>query len=161
MRSVKEIAFRLQQEARNLRMWAFPPRLPSGCVPPSHFRKALPAPPASSGEIRDLASQIRQHRLPLLGLVVDTGPGIRWRRDYVNGKETTARYFRRIPYLNAKIAGDHKLIWEMNRHQHLVVLAQAGDADSWRELETEIESWLEQNPFQRGINWASGLEVAF
>ena len=61
--------------------------------------------------------------------------------------------------------GDHKFIWELNRHQHLVPLAQAfllqGDAANLAEIQLQIESWLEQNPFQQGINWASALEVAF
>ena len=61
--------------------------------------------------------------------------------------------------------GDHKFIWELNRHQHLVLLAQAhlltGKQEYLDEVFAQLESWLEQNPFQRGINWASALEVAF
>ncbi len=112
-----------------------------------------------------LAQSIRQHRFPLLGITVDTGPEIQWRRDYVSSKETSPRYFRRIPYLDAGITGDHKLIWELNRHQHLVVLAQAylftEDQGLMDELVAQLESWFTQNPFQTGINWASSLEVAF
>ena len=61
--------------------------------------------------------------------------------------------------------GDHKFIWELNRHQHLVLLAQAhlltGKSEYLTEIFAQLESWLVQNPFQRGINWASALEVAF
>ena len=61
--------------------------------------------------------------------------------------------------------GDHKWIWELNRHQHLIVLAQAhlltGRYEFISEIEGELASWLAQNPFVRGINWASALEVAF
>ena len=42
--------------------------------------------------------------------------------------------------------GDHKVIWELNRHQHLVVLAQAwrltNDARYKDELFAQLESWL-------------------
>jgi len=62
--------------------------------------------------------------------------------------------------LNVEEAGDHKIIWELNRHQHLVVLAQAGDEASRQALFSELESWIIQNPFQCGINWVSALEVA-
>ncbi len=92
-------------------------------------------------------------------------PRFDWRRDYRHGKESGTAYFRRIPYLDFAAVGDHKFIWELNRHQHLVLLAQAylltKDERYSREIFREIDSWIEQNPFQRGINWTSALEVAF
>ena len=116
-------------------------------------------------EVIDVAGDIRRHRFPLLGVTIDTGPEIRWRRDYLRGIETGLDYFRRIPYLDAARAGDHKLIWELNRHQHLVTLAQAylftGDGANLEEIRAQLESWFEQNPLARGINWASALEVGF
>ena len=61
--------------------------------------------------------------------------------------------------------GDHKVIWELNRHQHLTLLAQAfrltGRREYLDEAFRQVESWLDANPFLRGINWASALEVAF
>lgn len=96
---------------------------------------------------------------------MDTGSQVQWRRDYVGVKETGLQYFRRIPYLDAAACGDHKLIWELNRHQHLILLAQAylftEDQGLLDELILQLESWFVQNPFQSGINWASTLEVAF
>ena len=60
--------------------------------------------------------------------------------------------------------GDHKFIWELNRHQHLVLLAYAywftGDATNLTEIQAQLETWFAQNPYGRGINWASALEVA-
>src|SRR5258708_34806072 len=57
------------------------------------------------------------------------------------------------------------MIWELNRHQHLVILAQAylfaGDEANLAEIRAQLESWFAANPFHRGINWASALEVAF
>ena len=75
------------------------------------------------------------------------------------------QYFRRIPYLDLAIAGDHKWVWEVNRHQHLVLLAQAfvvtGKPAYRDEVIRQLESWWNGNPFQRGINWTSALEVGF
>ncbi|MGH9632324.1 MAG: alginate lyase family protein, partial [Bryobacteraceae bacterium] len=120
---------------------------------------------AFAEELLRLAGQILNHRFPLLGIEVATGPEIAWRRDYASGRETEARYFRRIPYLDSARVGDHKVIWELNRHQHLVLLAQAfrlsGRSEFASEIRKQLESWIEQNPFQRGINWTSALEVAF
>ena len=80
-------------------------------------------------------------------------------------RETDLRYFRRIPYLDFSRAGDHKIIWELNRHQHLTILAQAyaltGRDEFFEEITRQWKSWVAENPFQRGINWASALEVAF
>ena len=169
-RSPREIAFRLGQEADNLALFARPPALPddagkaSAPFPgPEAAVEALRGTPAAE-TITTWAGRILQHRFPLLGTEIETGPEIRWRRDYVSGKETPAAYFRTIPYLDPARAGDHKLIWELNRHQHLVLLAQAclltGRAEFLREIENQLDSWFQANPFQRGINWASALEVA-
>jgi hypothetical protein len=160
-RSPREIAFRLRQEIRNLALFANPPKLKPIKVPTPLTGMPDPselAEPLSEAGLLELASQIREHRFPLLGLTIETGPEIAWRRDYVHDKETGTGYFRTIPFLDASRAGDHKIIWELNRHQHLVILAQAGALD---EIVSELKSWFRENPFQRGINWASALEVAF
>jgi hypothetical protein len=150
-------------------------RPPTPRLPPSQTSiDLLPEPSAVvrslrgsfyASEVERLANQVAENRLPLLGFEIATGPGIRWRRDYINGIETPAQYFRRVPYLDSKRAGDHKVIWELNRHQHLVLLAQAfvltGRKDYVAVIERHLSGWFEQNPFQCGINWASALEVAF
>jgi hypothetical protein len=170
MRSAAELIFRARQETANLLLLASPPKF-SGEAPLS---LVLPEPSAVAGVLRgsEYAGQISQiacsvveHRFPLLGVEIDTGPEIYWRRDYIHSRESGMQYFRRIPYLNFSAVGDHKVIWELNRHQHLVLLAQAyvftGEREFTRELFRQLESWFEQNPFQRGINWASALEVGF
>jgi len=172
LRSAAEIAFRVRQEIANIRLWAQPPEF---SLDPE-FAPQIPLPDAAevaralagsafAQQVVALAAEIRSHRFPIFGSTLDTGPEIRWRRDYRSGIETPLDYFRFVPYLDAARAGDHKLIWELNRHQHLVVLAQAylftGDGGNLSEICNQLESWLDQNPFARGINWASGLEVAF
>jgi len=157
----------------NARLFAFAPDLSSlaRAVKPLTL---LPTPDEAVAHVRGselaeelerLAEDICAHRFPILGYVVETGPEIRWRRDSVHDVESGLSYFRRIPYLNAALAGDHKIIWELNRHQHLVVLAQAwrltGRGEFLAEISRQLESWWDQNPFVRGINWSSALEVAY
>ena len=83
MRSAREIAFRLRQEAWNLRMWLRPPKLPaaaSGSMAPK-----LPDASPVAERLRDtayarqvvsLADEILTHRFRLLGLVLDLGEKI-------------------------------------------------------------------------------------
>lgn len=170
-RSLHELVFRLKQETGNLRLLlsadslaAEQPSPLAGLPDPRPVVEALRG-TAFAARIEHLAGLVLQHRFPFLGFEVSTGPEIRWRRDYVNCKESGVAYFRLIPYLDFSHAGDHKVVWELNRHQHLVLLAQA-----WRltrrqefleEVVRQVDGWLVDNPYLRGINWASALEVAF
>jgi hypothetical protein len=170
-RSPRELAFRFQQAVANLAIWAFPPKLSASIQPaalnlikPADVRARLVGSPFRA-EVVALADEILKHRLPLLGEVIDVGPNVEWRRDYIHHKTSGTGYFRFIPYLDFEAVGDHKNIWELNRHQHLVVLAQAylftGNAAYVDDIGAALESWWAQNPFLKGINWASALEEAF
>ena len=171
MRSPEEIYFRVRQELGNLAMFLFPPadvgavqegpgRLPDATSVAAALRDT-----SYAGEVVRIADEILSHRFPILGLTVETGPTIDWRRDYLHQVTSGSPYFRRAPYLDFSRVGDHKVIWELNRHQHLTLLAQAflltGRREYLDEAFLQIESWLNANPFLRGINWASALEVAF
>jgi hypothetical protein len=118
-----------------------------------------------AAEVVRLAERILAHRFPLMGYEIETGPKIDWRCDYSSGKSSGVDYFRIIPYLDFERVGDHKVVWELNRHQHFVTLAQAwrftGRPEFLREIEAQLEGWWGQNPYGYGINWASALEVAF
>jgi uncharacterized heparinase superfamily protein len=69
-----------------------------------------------------------------------------------------------VPFLDPA-CGDHKIIWELNRHQHWLSLGRAfwltGDRRYRDRCLAELASWLEANPPLTGTNWASMLEVAF
>src|SRR5690242_15240817 len=130
MRTMAELAFRARQEAANLLLLASPPTF-SGAKPKGLM---LPNPRATVAALRATdyaqsveatAEEMLAHRLPVLGTVIETGPEISWRMDYLHGAESGLGYFRRIPYLDFASVGDHKFIWELNRHQHLPLLAQA------------------------------------
>jgi hypothetical protein len=171
VRSRAEIQFRLRQEIGNLAMLASPPdgrlRAPAslaGLPDGNPTAKALRGTPFAD-EVVSIADSILEHRFPLLGVTIDTGAAIDWRRDYLHHVSTGTPYFRRSPYLDFTRVGDHKIVWELNRHQHLPLLAQAflltGKRLYLEEAFRQLDSWLAENPFLRGINWASALEVAF
>jgi len=124
---------------------------------------AFPDPPPCS---LDQAEKICEHRFDLLGYKdLDFGTPIDWHLDPVHGKRSPRKPWYRIPFLDFDQIGDHKIIWELNRHQHLVTLAQAWQStkdDRFRaEILAQWTHWQRENPYPIGINWASALEVAF
>lgn len=112
------------------------------------------------------AEKICRHQFDLLGYEdLDYGENIDWHADRVHGKRAPRNLWFKIRYLDFASVGDAKVTWELNRHQHLVTLAKAyrltNDHHFARELMDQWGHWQEENPYPRGINWASSLEVAF
>lgn len=112
------------------------------------------------------ADRILQHKFNLLGYEeVDYGAEIDWHFDAVHGKSSPRVPWFRVPFLDFNRVGDHKVIWELNRHQHLATLAKAyrltHKSSYAEELFDQWYAWQRQNQYPTGINWASSLEVAF
>lgn len=112
------------------------------------------------------ADRICQHRIDLLGYRgLDFGPEIDWHFDVVHGKRSPRKPWFKLRYLDFDEVGDHKIIWELNRHQHLVSLAKAWcftrEEQYAAELLRQWYHWQQENPYPIGINWASSLEVGF
>ena len=112
------------------------------------------------------AERICAHQFDLLGYHdLDYGDRIRWHWDAVHNKEAPRQPWFQVKYLDFDAVGDSKITWELNRHQHLVVLAKAyrasGDTRFRDELLAQWYGWCHDNPYPIGINWASSLEVAF
>ena len=111
------------------------------------------------------AEPILAHRLSFLGLADhDLGDPIDWNREHASGVKVPLRFAPLVDYRDYRVAGDAKVVWEPNRHHHLVVLGRAyratGDARYASAVVEQIDSWIEQCPFGRGINWRSPLELA-
>ena len=85
-----------------------------------------------------------------------------WHSDPVHHTRAPLVCWAEVPYLDPSI-GDHKIIWELNRHQWWLQLARAywltGDARYASAIVDQMESWLDANPPLTGINWASMLEI--
>ncbi len=90
---------------------------------------------------------------------------IDWHLDAVHGKRAPLKPWFKIRFLEFDEVGDHKVTWELNRHQHFVTLAKAWhlthDDKYVAELTRQFYSWQLANPYPIGINWGSSLEVAF
>ena len=172
-RSAGEIFLRIQQEAGNLTQLIWKPRLGSSVdVPRLDLPDAVWAARRVKGslyalEVERIANDIQSNRFQLAGYPpLDLGKGatIEWRRDYFHNRTSALDYFRLVKPGDFATVGDAHAIWLLNRHQHLVLLAQAaeitGAASYTDTIVRHLESWWEQNPHERGINWAMPSEAA-
>ena len=127
------------------------------------LRKHLP------GEAESIvaeANEICRHRFRLLGYRdVDYGAEVDWHLDPVHGLRSPLIPWFKFNFLDFAGVGDHKVTWELSRHQQLVTLAKAwllsGQDGYAQEILAQWYSWQRANPYPLGVNWASSLEVAF
>ncbi len=91
----------------------------------------------------------------------NVGRVIDWNHDPIADYRWPAVPARRIDHRRAP--SDPKWIWELNRLQHLPVLAQAwlftGDDRFADEAFDQLDSWLDQNPIGVGIAWRGAFEA--
>lgn len=122
--------------------------------------------PDSARQIVERADRICEGKFDLLGFTrLSFGHPIDWHFEPISGKRIPLVHWSKLDYLDAEIAGDKKIIWELNRHQYFATLGQAywltGDERYARTFVDHLEAWMKSNPPKLGINWASSLEVAF
>jgi hypothetical protein len=129
----------------------------------SEFRRRWPQ---AEQQIIATADLIAEGTFNLLGLrELKLGNQIDWHLEPLSGKRTPLRHWSQLNYLDASLAGDKKITWELNRHQYFLTLGRAywltGDERYAQVFASHITSWMNENPPKLGINWASSLEIAF
>ncbi len=143
------------------------PRLFAGFAAPDETVRAIRrVDPAYAQRVVQRADAALGGRFHLLGYRdLSFGWPIDWHVDPVAGVRAPRRHWSRIAYLDPRVAGDHKVVWELNRQQWLVDLGAAwwltGDERYARGIVTILTQWMDANPPKRGVNWVSSLEVAF
>jgi len=120
----------------------------------------------AAADLLSRAERIVNGRFDLMGYRdLSFGNPIDWQLDPLVHLSAPLVHWSRVPYLDASVVGDHKVVWELNRHQWMITLGQAyaltGDERWARNLVRHLEDWLDANPAKIGINWASSLEVSF
>lgn len=155
-----EMALRMLREAA-------PRRSFRGLQDPSTFFALKERLPEECRELVTAATDIvAGGRFDLLGYrQLSFGDPIDWRLDPVWGRQSPLVHWSQIDPLDPAVVGDSKIVWELNRHQWIVRLAQAwaltGDERYAERCIASIDAWLAANPPGMGINWASSLEVSF
>lgn len=111
------------------------------------------------------ADKLLNHRISFFSLEdCHIGNPIDWNRDHEAGKAAPQDFSGSIDYRDYRVTGDAKMVWELNRHHHLVVLARAyhvtGELRYAEAVVAQMRSWCQSCPFGRGMNWRSPLELA-
>lgn len=121
--------------------------------------------PQSAEDAARRAEAIAAGYYDLLGHVrVHVGTAVDWHADAVHGRRAPLVHWASVPYLNPA-CGDHKVIWELNRHQHWLAFGRAfaltGNRTYYDVVRTQLGEWMAANPPLTGMNWASMLELGF
>jgi len=70
----------------------------------------------------------------------------------------------KIGYYGKEILDDIKIVWEINRMQFLPIIGKAYFLTKNEKYSKKalwyISSWIEQNPYLKGVNWMEGIEAA-
>ncbi len=124
--------------------------------------------PEARQRLLQRADKTIAHRFDLLGfqdIRFDAGGRINWHYDPVNNVSVTPKWWQDLLAPASFNGADPKIIWELNRHQHLMNLAQAyviSGAERYREeICAQLRDWMDANPPKYGINWSSSLELAY
>jgi hypothetical protein len=130
---------------------------------PATLAQALAAAGAGDRLVTE-ADAIVSHRLRVLGYGVhEYGPTIDWHFDPVANARWPRRYWGHMTR-GRREGWDPKVVWEPNRHQHLLVLGAAAaltnDARYADEVAEQLDGWIAQNPTGTGIHWVESIEPA-
>jgi len=111
-----------------------------------------------------LANRILAGHFPVFAVDdVDVGSIPCWNRDPLTGVIAPMTFGPGLDVQNPDKVGNIKYLWELNRHLHLVTVAQAyhltSESRYLKGLAGQIGSWLEQCPYLKGPSWSSSLEA--
>jgi len=155
------------EAARRWLMDAAPRRLFAGLEDPRTIATMCDRmPDACRGVIAGATDILTGAGFDVLGYrMVSFGDPIDWHLDPIWTRRAPFVHWSQIDALDPAMVGDSKVVWELNRHQWVVQLAQAwaltGDTRYADAAIAFIDAWLEANPPSIGINWASSLEVSY
>lgn len=173
-----EVAWRVREQALR-RAWARrqvrPGDLPSGQVPgliagERRFAAVLPdgvasaVPESARAALLADADRILKGEWDMLGVVRTDMEAPDWFYDPVTGRRSDpGRYAFAINQRSEEQVGNIKQVWEVNRLQHLTLLAAAwyltGEDVYAERVDRQLRDWWQANPFLSGVNWTSGIEL--
>jgi hypothetical protein len=139
--------------------------MPIGIGPRARHHRAASA-SRQEDLLRKMANGVLDGRFDLLGFrQLCIGRPVDWHLEPTSGKRSPLVHWKQLDVPGTSRTGDKKVVWELNRHQHLLTLGRAflqtGDERYAEALVEDIGTWIRDNPPAVGINWVSSLEIAF
>jgi len=130
--------------------------------------------PGMASQTLAQAARLLDHEFVFFGSKVKYTEEIEWQDDPLTRKRWPHRFYTEMKYYGQRsangeaksnaIPGDVKYVWELNRHQHFIVLGKAywltQDEKYAAEFIRQCLSWIEHNQYLYGVNWTSALEAA-
>jgi Heparinase II/III-like protein/Heparinase II/III N-terminus len=178
--SPAEVAWRAREQALR-RAWrsrqvlpdqmAAPPSLTAAeALPRRRFTSVLPpelaarVPETARAAIVADAERLLKGEWEMLGAVRTDMVQPDWFWDPVTGHRSSPEaYAFSLNQRDEAAVGNIKQVWEVNRLQHLTLLATAwfltGEEAYAQRVADQLHSWLRENPFLSGVNWTSGIEL--
>ena len=178
--SPAEIAWRAREQALR-RSWRSRQVLPGavGALPPLTAAEALPVrrftsvlPPEAAARVPEAAraaivadaDRLLKGEWEMLGAVRTDMVQPDWFWDPVTGRRSSPGTCAfSLNQRDEAAVGNIKQVWEINRLQHLTLLAAAwfltGEEAYAQRVADQLRSWLRENPFLSGVNWTSGIEL--
>jgi len=178
--SPAEVAWRAREQAlrRAWRSRQVPPdqmaTLPSltavEALPRRRFTSVLPpelaarVPETARAAIVADAERLLKGEWEMLGAVRTDMVQPDWFWDPATGHRSSPEaYAFSLNQRDEAAVGNIKQVWEVNRLQHLTLLATAwfltGEEGYAQRVADQLRSWLRENPFLSGVNWTSGIEL--
>ena len=165
--SVAEIGYRVRQAARTKMARSAVRRAAPAPLPRARSFDVQGAPALDPLQVDALLAEADRvcagHVVLFADRSFDVGVPTVWNRDPDSGITGPAVFAGDIAIDRQELVGDIKHVWELNRHLHLVRLAQAwsvsGEVRWLHALEQQLRSWLDQCPPLQGPNWTSPLEM--
>lgn len=178
--SPAEIAWRAREQALR-RAWrsrqvlpgqtaALLPLTAAEALPRRRFTAVLPpelaarVPETARAAIVAAADRLLKGEWELLGAVRTDMVQPDWFWDPVTGRRSSPdAYAFSVNQRDEAAVGNIKQVWEVNRLQHLTLLATAwfltAEEAYAQRVADQLRSWLRENPFLSGVNWTSGIEL--
>ena len=116
-------------------------------------------------DIETRAQNLIAHEFEIFGNTISFDDEIEWHLDFQSKYKWPLRYYKRLlPVFNTNDETDAKFPYELSRFTHFTTLGIAyklsGDEKFVQEFVTEIDSWIDKNPYLHGVNWTCAMDVA-
>lgn len=110
--------------------------------------------------IKDTAENILKGKYEIFGKEYHLTE-INWHKDFSSGKIWEKKHFSTLEYDHE---GDKKIPWELSKCHHFVTLGlayqQTKDKKYFQEYKKQLLHWIQENPYEIGINWVTPMECA-